>query len=287
VSLSIEATIFRIMLREYIGGSGEGEWFKRRVRAFYGCSLNVIVFLWLRIAKVVSDAQGERKHLIWALDFLKTYDTEMVLARRYRTSEKTLRRYVHFYVHYLSRIQMVDFDYRFQHWPHKKPSFSLDGTDFSVPEQRPLAPSDFSHKIKHSALRYEVGLSLGENPRIVWVAGGVPAGAWSDLTLARDKIVNKIDRDEYVLADCGYQDARYFMLPRSSQDPQSLEFNRRHKAIMARHEHVNNRLKMFSCLKNPFRHDRAFHRLCVFAIANIVNSSLIENPQCFAPMPSF
>jgi hypothetical protein len=127
-------------------------------------------------------------------------------------------------------------------------------------------------------------LSLGKETRIVWVAGGVPAGAWSDLTLARDKVVTLIADDEFILADRGYNDVRYFMLPRAGADD---AFNRRHKAIMARHESINSRFKTFGCLRDMFRHDREYHRECVFAIANVINSGLIEDPSSFAPFPTF
>jgi hypothetical protein len=149
-----------------------------------------------------------------------------------------------------------------------------------------MQPSDMSHKFRGAARRYNVGLSLGENTRIVYIDGGVPAGAWNDLALARHKLVTLLDPDEYILADKGYPDSRYFMTPRAGNDAQTTEFNRRHKAIMARHEHINNRFAKFACLANVFRHDRDnFHYLCVFAIANIINCNLIENPNSFDAWP--
>jgi len=173
---------------------------------------------------------------------------------------------------------MVDFEYQ----ATLAARFSLDGVDFQVREQRPMLPSDFSHKFKAAARRYNIALSFGPYPRIVYVDGCVPAGAWNDLALAQHELVHLLDDDEYMLADKGYPDPRYFITPREGNDPQTLEFNRRQKAIMARHEHINNRFSKFACLANVFRHDRDnFHSVCVFAVANIINCNLIEIPNSF------
>ncbi len=56
------------------------------------------LFLYWRIRQLFPDAILEQKHLIWALGFLKTYSNEIVLARLFQTSEKTLRKYVHLVV---------------------------------------------------------------------------------------------------------------------------------------------------------------------------------------------
>lgn len=41
-------------------------------------------------------------------------------------------------------------------------------------------PAYYSHKFGHAALTYNVALSLGPNPRIVYIGGGVPAGEYPD-----------------------------------------------------------------------------------------------------------
>jgi len=151
-----------------------------------------------------------------------------------------------------------------------------------------MLPSDFSHKFKAAARRYNIALSFGPYPRIVYVDGCVSAGAWNDLARAQHELVHLLDDDEYMLADKGYPDPRYFITPREGNDPQTLEFNRRQKAIMARHEHINNRFSKFACLANVFRHDRDnFHNVCVFAVANIINCNLIEIPNSFDKWPRF
>jgi len=70
----------------------------------------------------------------------------------------------------------------------EKPSLSIDGTDFFVPERQPMERQDYSHKFKHAGLRYEIGLALGCS-KIVHIGGGVPAGLWSDLKLGRHCLV--------------------------------------------------------------------------------------------------
>ena len=179
----------------------------------------------------------------------------------------------------------IDFDVRFDNWEHRVPSCSIDGTDFLVKEKGVMDRQDYSHKFSHSALRYEVCLSLGPNTRILWIAGGVPAGAWPDLALARERFRHVLPRNERALADKGYRDERYFLYPKYALSPQDIEFNRHHKRIMARHEAINARFKVFGALRTLFRHNRAFHRTCTFAIANIVNCNLIDNPDSFPSWP--
>jgi len=91
--LAFEVPIFRSICRDYFGGGRQRDnaWFERRIRANCGCSLQVIAFLWIRISQLWRGKIGERKHLVWALGFLKTYDAEIILAQRFRTTEKTFR----------------------------------------------------------------------------------------------------------------------------------------------------------------------------------------------------
>lgn len=61
---------------------------------------------------------------------------------------------------------------------------SLDGTDFRIYEPTPFSKRWFSHKFKAAAIRYEIGISIGQG-NIVWAAGGYPAGDWPDLKIAK------------------------------------------------------------------------------------------------------
>ena len=148
-----------------------------------------------------------------------------------------------------------------------------------------MDPGYYSHKFRHAALRYEVGLSLGPIPVIVWVRGGVPAGRWSDLRLARDgasAVINYLRPGEKILADKGYRDATYFMFPFfNPANEAERRFNYAHKRYMARHETVNAMFKSFAVARQMFRHSEKYHQDCIFAIANVINAKLRNNPSSF------
>jgi hypothetical protein len=162
------------------------------------------------------------------------------------------------------------------------PSCSIDGTDFLVQEKTKLDRFDYSHKLKHAGLRYAVAISLGRRCRIVHICGGVPCGANPDAVVALQSFTSVLPANERALADKGYTDKEYFMVPIRTPSTQSdLDYNSLHKKFMARHETVNDKLKEFSCLRQMFRHDRAFHVDCFSAVANIVNCYLILRPLTF------
>jgi hypothetical protein len=106
--LAFERPIFQDLLSSVIGGRpSAGKWFDRRVRSLCGCSLTTITFLWLRIGDVFDNVRGERKHLVWALCFLKLYDNETALATRFHTTEKTFRQWTKEWIKYLAGADLV------------------------------------------------------------------------------------------------------------------------------------------------------------------------------------
>lgn len=138
---------------------------------------------------------------------------------------------------------------------------SIDGVDFEINEPAPFSPKWFSHKFNASGLRYEIGLCVWTG-HIVWASGGYPCGDWPDLNIAKRFFVHFMDQGEKALADRGYKDPNYFILPKQ-------QYNSRHQRIMSRHETVNKRLKQFNVLCAPFRHDLTKHRICFYSVVNI------------------
>ncbi|KAF0704056.1 hypothetical protein AaE_015128 [Aphanomyces astaci] len=128
----------------------------------------------------------------------------------------------------------------------------------------------YSHKFHGPGLRYEIGLCI-RTGQIVWVNGGVPCGAWPDLTLARSGFVRALLPNEQALADRGYSGEAKFITPNTQ-----VRTSQRQKQIMSRHETVNARLKQFGALQQKFRHELHLHPLCFYAVANIVQMT-IEN----------
>ena len=73
-------------------------------------------------------------------------------------------------------------------------------------------PQWYSHKFHSPGLRYEIGICILTG-HIVWAHGGLPCGEWSDLRLARDAFIHRLQPHEKALADKGYKDQHYFENP--------------------------------------------------------------------------
>jgi len=151
-----------------------------------------------------------------------------------------------------------------------------------------MDPADYSHKFKHAALRYEIGLSLGPLPYIVWIRGGGPAGTWSDKRLAitgPGAVIDFMDRGETALVDGTYAGGEHgdkFMTPIANPQTATDEhFNVVHSRYMARHETINAVFKHFGVARQAFRHPRSYHKECIFALANIINCKLRAEPNSF------
>jgi hypothetical protein len=146
----------------------------------------------------------------------------------------------------------------------------LDGVDFRILEPKPFSPKWYSHKFRSAGLRYEVGICI-RTGKIVWQNGGYPCGAYPDLKLAQQAYINIVNDGELTMADKGYRDRKYFILPNPSNSI-------RHKQIMSRHETVNKRLRHFKVLYVPFRHSIEKHIICFNAVVNITELT-IENGE--------
>lgn len=151
---------------------------------------------------------------------------------------------------------------------------SIDGVDFKIREPRPFDESYFSHKIKSSGLRYEVALSLCSGD-IVWVYGSYPCGSYSDLRLARQAYVYQVYDGERTIADRGYPDPVFFILPNKVNRAQ-------HRVVLARHETVNKRLRQFQILSITFRHSLLKHNFVFLAVANITQLILKHEQPLFS-----
>lgn len=147
---------------------------------------------------------------------------------------------------------------------------SLDGVDFKILEPTPFSPRWFSHKFRGAGLRYEIALCI-RTGNIVWKYGGYPCGQYPDLTLARRAYVHRVQPGELTMADKGYTDKKFFLLPTDQN-------GRLHKKIMSRHETVNKRLKQFNILKNVYRNSLEKHPSVFHAVVNLTQL-LIENGQ--------
>ncbi|ORY31451.1 hypothetical protein BCR33DRAFT_792205 [Rhizoclosmatium globosum] len=143
--------------------------------------------------------------MLYGFWFLKVYGTESNAAKVFQVDEKTYRKWSKIAIQCMARVSVIRWENRFRGWTHLIPSSYVDGIHCPVQEKNPNDPDDFSHKINSSCLTYEVATAIGSS-NIVHVSGGVPAGAWPDIKLARSAngIVGKLLRNEMVAADKGY-----------------------------------------------------------------------------------
>lgn len=155
---------------------------------------------------------------------------------------------------------------------------TVDGTDCPIFEPTPFDRMWYSHKFHGPALRYEVGVCI-QTGWMVWKNGPYPAGAWSDLKIARDNLLKQLLSTEKVLADGGYRDGGVFC-----ETPSGLNnSDQKMKAIArSRHETLNRRLKQYAVLVQAFRHDLQRHVYCFHAIANIVQLDIMNGNELFS-----
>jgi len=77
--------------------SNDSDHSKRVFKSHYGCSAVVVMKCWslIRSLTLISSVKGLKPcHLLWALLFLKAYQTEMVLSSTTKASEKCTRKWV-------------------------------------------------------------------------------------------------------------------------------------------------------------------------------------------------
>lgn len=151
---------------------------------------------------------------------------------------------------------------------------SLDGIDFKINEPVPFSAKWYSHKFKGPGLRYEIGLNI-KTGDIVWKFGGYPCGDFPDLKLARQSFVCSLMANEKTVADRGYNDANYFILPNAVNSV-------RHNQIMSRHETINKRIRQFKILKDTFRHNLDLHPQIFHAILNLTQLQILSGEPLYS-----
>ena len=148
-----------------------------------------------------------------------------------------------------------------------------------------MNPNLYSHKFKSAGLRYEVGVHM-KLSKIVWINGGVPCGANSDLGIANSALVPILQRaNEKAIADGTYRnDVFLTKLKRESPTGHVRQFNKLISQVLARHETLNRRLKNFSVLSSTFRHGDTLqrrielHNQCFIAVANLTQLNMCTEP---------
>lgn len=266
----------------------------RRFKSFFGVTPHVCSIVWTKIVGT-APIGFQPKHLLWGLTFLKQYANEHNRHSTLKADEKTIRKWTWIAVKLMSGLKVVNVivyeNISFSMfifsilikiiWENRKNGAavgqtafcSLDGADFKIDEPTPFSPQWFSHKFHGPGQRYEVGLCV-RTGHMVWVNGGYPCGAYSDLKIARQAYLQFVDPGERTFTDKGYLDRNVFILP-------NLQNKTLHGRIMARHETVNRRMKQFQALKQVFRHDRRKHTIVFNAVANLTQLMLVNGEPLF------
>ncbi len=126
---------------------------------------------------------------------------------------------------------------------------------------------------KRHTIKYEIGVSL-LNPQIVWVSGPVE-GSVHDLTMTRrSKLFMKLLPGERVWGDMGYIGHPRMLTPLKKNwkgKPQIRDLlNPKFGKIRVRIEHMLDRIKIFGCLKQTWRHSLKLHQVAFYVAINLM-----------------
>jgi hypothetical protein len=159
--------------------------------------------------------------------------------------------------------------------------------DCSVPEPRPFSTDNFSHKFNGPGIRYEVALSI-YSAEIISINGPFQPGVHNDLEIFRMGLKQKLDEHNHrALADNGYcaEDPGTCVTKngfRIGRDREEVEkFIKMMNRILARHENINARLKVFKCLTSSYRHPYDKHAFLFTAVAVLVQINISTDSPLF------
>jgi hypothetical protein len=204
-------------------------------------------------------------HLLLAIRFLWRYEVEKDLGKHFGIkSPKTVRKWVHYY---LPRVAQ-QLPLLMPKWSEAHSGvvffYSIDGSHCPIEEPKPFSTMWSSHKFGGSAgLNYELGLWI-DQPELLWLYGLTPPGSMPDISVFQhafnQELQNFVDETgAHIrgLGNKGYGGEPAFLSTFNELDTAELaEFKNR---ALARHKTFNQKLKMFKCLRENFRHGITFH----------------------------
>jgi DDE superfamily endonuclease len=278
-------------------------------KSHFGVTFSTLRMIWWHIAKYYNlhklDYSLLPKHLLWALHFMKSYETWNVLTTYCRADKKTIQLWVwriieliplsmpkvyyprylsiHFNVAFFFQIfQVIDWEYRKRYWRYFQPSCALDVTRTRIPKpwregENQLMKIYWSGKDKFHALKYEVVVSLGKYVKIVYISGGW-AGSKHDLTIARRSSLLQLENGEKTVCDLGYigQDHQ-IITPLPNTTLANVFQNKMMSHLRQNVERMNNRIKIFRAARE-WRGRRNNHWKVFHAISYITNLELEATP---------
>lgn len=141
-------------------------------------------------------------------------------------------------------------------------TITVDGTDCPIQEpkrgdgKKGIDKKWYSVKFKGAGLRYEIAVAIYSD-NIVWLNGPFPCGAYPDLKIYKEKGLS----DKLIEAgrEKSVADGTYRHYTVSQKGKGRLSWQQKKNYLRARHETVNNRIKIFDCFKNKWRHSHNLH----------------------------
>lgn len=248
----------------------------RRFRAFFGVSPKALSSLYNDLSNIMD--KRNPSHFLMAINWLKLYDSEHVLAGRWSLNEDTIRINVRNYVSKIqqlkqTKVQWGGFD------DEEIFIISVDGVHCRITEVRKDPGAKwYSHKFNASGVSYELGIAVRSN-RLVWINGPFPASE-HDVTIFRrptdpeNGLKALIPDGKRAIGDSGYRgEPSKVAVTRDGDSGEVKGFKAR---VKSRHETFNSRIKSFNVLDHAFRHGFDQHKKCFEAVCICVQFD-IEN----------
>ena len=268
----------------------ESAWNLRRFKSFYGSSHAAIADLWEDLMMTPIDAaridldDDCLETFFVAMFFLKTYSCEHIMAGLYKHSEQAVRGYCRYYCAKVQALkdQVIVWP---EEWADQEKEifvFTVDGVHCRVKERsHPTLYRDtkiYSHKFHQAAFVYELAISIRE-PRLVHIAGPRDASV-NDLRVFREEgLMEKVPPGKRGIADSAYgSEGDVISFRNPNDEPEVKKFKAR---ALARHESFNNRIKMFGCLAQKWRHDLEDHKMVFEAICVIMQYQIDNGSPIF------
>jgi DDE superfamily endonuclease len=218
------------------------------------------------------------RYFLITINWLKLYDTEHVLAGRWKLDESTIRNHVK---KHLDAIQSLKETKVVWGGFEDEEIFiiSVDGVHCRIQEVHTHPGAEwYSHKSNSAGVTYELGIAIRSN-RLVWLSGPFPASQ-HDVTTFRSvedpdaSLKSKIPDGKRAIGDSGYKGEPSKIAITHQGDSAAVKcFKAR---VKSRHETFNARLKSFNVLDTAFRHGfdqhkRAFESVCICVQYDIEN----------------
>lgn len=156
----------------------------------------------------------------------------------------------------------------------------VDATECRIdrPQDNATQKEYYSGKDKCHTIKYELGIDIVRG-FIVWLYGGVP-GHVHDLEMSRASgIFDRLLPGELLLADKGYIGVDLYLTPMRQPVEASQWFvNSFLSKIRVLVENVIGRVKVFSCLRQPWRNDLSLHPIVMDVLCNLINLEFESAP---------